>query len=282
MAVFTNRATLSYNGNTVNSNTVTGNIIEVLSATKTALDSDYGANDQVTYVVSITNSGTTAFTGLTVNDNLGEYSFDTLQLRPLDYIDGSVAYFQNGVLQPAPVVTSTDPLIFSGITVPAGGNAILIYEARTNEFAPLSAQSTITNEVTVSGGGITPITAEETITVSDEPDLTITKSLSPVNVPENGELTYTFTVQNTGNTPAEATDNVIITDTFDPILSNITVTVNGVIAPQTSYTYNEATGEFATVPGTLTVPAATYTQDPTTGNFVITPGVTVVTVTGTV
>ena len=131
MAVFTNRATLSYNGNTVNSNTVTGNIIEVLSASKTALDSDYGANDQVTYVVSITNSGTTAFTGLTVNDNLGEYSFGTLQLRPLDYIDGSVAYFQNGVLQPAPVVTSTDPLIFSAEGLPSSNAAGYVTTIKT-------------------------------------------------------------------------------------------------------------------------------------------------------
>lgn len=45
--------------------------------------------------------------------------------------------------------------------------------------------------------------------------------------------------------------------------------------------YNQATGEFATTDGTVTVPAATYTQNPD-GSIVTTPGVTVLTVTGTV
>ena len=66
------------------------------------------------------------------------------------------------------------------------------------------------------------------------------------------------------------------------MLSNISVTLDGVVLPPTAYTYNEATGEFATVPGAFTVPAATFEQDAVTGNYRTTPGVTVVTVTGTV
>ncbi|MBQ6709027.1 MAG: hypothetical protein IJM97_08780, partial [Clostridia bacterium] len=267
----------------VNSNPVTGNIVDVLSVTKTALGDNYTANDNITYVISINNSSAVPFTGLTVTDNLGEYTFDTTAVTPLDYVDGSVLYYLNGVLQATPAVTSTSPLVFSGITVPANGNAILIYEAETNGFAPLISGSTIANEVTVSGGGLTtPVTATETVTVTEEPVLSITKGLSPTDVAENSQLTYTFTIQNTGNTAAEATDNIVITDTFDPILSNITVTVDGATLPDTAYTYDETTGEFATVPGTITVPAATYTQDAVTGEWTVTPGVTVVTVTGTV
>ena len=37
MATFTNQATLRYNGNIVNSNITTGELLEVLSATKTAV-----------------------------------------------------------------------------------------------------------------------------------------------------------------------------------------------------------------------------------------------------
>ena len=71
MASFYNQATLSYNGNTTTSNITTGELLEVLSATKTALRNNYTSNENVTYIISIINSGSTAFTGLTVTDNLG-------------------------------------------------------------------------------------------------------------------------------------------------------------------------------------------------------------------
>ena len=283
MAIFTNQATLLYNGTTVNSNTVTGNLVEVLAATKTAVDNNYSANEDVTYIVSITNSGAVPFTGITVTDNLGAYTFDTQTVTPLDYVDGSLVYYQNGVLQATPTVTQTQPLTVTGLTVPPGGNAILVYEVRTNGFAPLATDSTITNEAVITATGLsTPVTAEETISVLDSPNLSITKSLSPVNVTENSEITYTFTIQNTGNTPAGVGDDIVIADIFNPILSNISVTVDATPLPATSYTYNEATGEFATIPGSITVPAATFTQDPTTGAWIITPGVTTITIVGTV
>ena len=96
-------------------------------------------------------------------------------------------------------------------------------------------------------------------------------------------MTYTIIVQNLGNVPITATDGVIIGDTFNPILGDITVTLNGTtLSEGVGYNYNAATGAFATTDGTVTVPAATYTQDPTTGAFTTTPGVTVLTVTGTV
>jgi len=283
MAVFTNQATLSYNGITVNSNVVTGNIVEVLSVSKTAVPQSYALDDVVTYIVSIINSGTAPVTGVTVTDNLGAYAFGTVIRTPLDYVTDSVVYYQNGVLQAAPTVADNQPLTVTGITIPANGNTTLIYQARVNEFAPPGAEGTITNGVSVTASElINPVTAEETITTLDEPVLTITKGLSPVNVTENSALTYTFTVQNFGNTEAAATDSLVIRDTFDPILSDIAVTVNGATLPVGDYTYNEATGEFETVIGSVTVPAATFVQDPTSGAWTVVPGTTVVTVTGTV
>ena len=41
MASFTNFATLSYNGGTTNSNTVTGELLEALTVTKTAVVKNY-------------------------------------------------------------------------------------------------------------------------------------------------------------------------------------------------------------------------------------------------
>ena len=282
MATFTNQATLSYRGGVVSSNVVTGQIIEVLSATKNALVDTYGVGDTVTYVISIQNAGNTAVTGVSVTDDLGAYTFGTGTRVPLTYVDGSLAYYINGTLQPTPTVVRAPALTVSDLTVPANGNAILIYEATVNEFAPLAVDGSITNTATVVGGGESFETSE-TITVENAPNLAIDKALSPSTVTENGQITYTFTIRNFGNTDAVATDDLVVRDNFDPILNNITVIYNGTaLAEGTGYTYNEATGEFATVPSVITVPAATYTQDPVTGEVLVSPGVSVLTVTGTI
>ena len=282
MATFFNQATLSYSGGVVNSNITTGEIVEVLSVTKTAVVDTYTQGSDITYAINILNSGNTPFTGVTVTDDLGAYTFGDQTLVPLTYVDGSVTYFANGVLQPAPAVTSESPLTVTEITVPANGEATILYTARTNGFAPLGADGTVTNTVTASGG-TTTVTATETVTADEAPALAIVKSLSPDTVAENGELTYTFVIRNNGSTDATATDNVTVTDVFDPILSNITVTYNGVTWTEPDdYTYDETTGVFQTVAGNITVPAATFAQDPTSGVWAITPGTATLTVTGTV
>lgn len=283
MPTFTNQATLRYNDTFTNSNIVTGQIVEVLSATKTALTESYAPGDAVTYVVSIVNSGTQPFTGLQVSDDLGGYLFNGNTLYPLAYVDGSVLYLQNGAPQTAPTVMAGPPLQFGGITVPAGGNATLIYQATTNSFAPLGTEGEITNTVTVTGGGLSsPVTAQETIATRSGADLGITKAVSPVPVAENGRLTYTFVIRNQGNTAAVATDNLAVTDTFDPILTDLTVTLDSVALTEgVDYTYNEATGEFATAASRITVPAATFVQAPD-GSWGFTPGTATLVVTGTV
>ena len=271
MAIFTNQAQLRYGNAVANSNVAVGEILEVLAATKTAVRKTYGQNDRVTYVVSIVNSGNTAMTGLTVADDLGAYAFGTDTLVPLTYVADTVRYYSNGILQTTPAVTAGPPLSVSGISVPAGGNVTIVYE------------SEITNTVTVSGGGITPVTAKETVIAESGPKLTITKSVSPVPVTENGTLTYTFLIQNTGNTAALAATGAVVTDTFDPVLSNLAVSYNGTAwSDPANYSYNAATGTFATQEGQITVPAATFTQDATTGEWTVTPGAGTLTVTGTI
>lgn len=283
MAIFTNQATLVYNGGSAVSNVAVGELLEVLSAEKTAVEGTYAPGELVTYVVSIRNTGTGAFTGLSLTDDLGGFTNGTGTVYPLTYEDGSILYFVNGTLQTAPAVTAGPPLAISGISVPAGGNAVIVYQARANQFASPQEDGTITNTVTITGGGLTtPVTAEETVTAETGPDVTITKTISPAQVADNGRVTYTFLIQNTGNEPVVATDDAVITDTFDPILTDLVVTYNG--TPWTegiNYTYDPATGLFSTVPGQITVPAATFIQNPD-GSFTINPGTAVIAVTGTI
>lgn len=283
MAFFTNQAQLRYGNEVANSNITVGEIQEVLAVTKTAVKRTYRQDDTVTYIISIVNSGTTEYTGLTLTDDLGRYAFGEGERTPLDYVAGTIHYYRNGVIQTAPVVEAGPPLVITGISVPAGGNATIVYETRLNAYAPLQIEAEVTNVVTVSGTCITGITATETISAVAEPVLSITKSVSPVPVTECGRLTYTFVIQNTGNVPADPATEVIVTDTFDPILRDLTVTFNGTVwTDPTNYTYDETTGVFTTVLGEVTVPAATYTQDPETGEWTTNPGVSTLIVTGTI
>lgn len=284
MAIFSNQATLTYNGGSTNSNIAYGEILDVLTATKTAIEGTYAPGELVTYVVTLRNTGGTALTGVTVTDDLGGYVFEGNTVYPLTYEDGSATVFVNGVPQAAPAVTAGPPLVVSGLNIPAGGDLVLVYQARANQFADPAADGTIVNTVTVTGDGITtPITATETVTAASAPELTISKAISPTQVVDNDRVTYTFVIQNTGNEAVVATDNAVITDTFDPILTDLVVTYDGATWTEgVQYTYDAATGLFATLPGAITVPAATYTQDPVTGAYTLTPGIATLTVTGTI
>ena len=162
----------------------------------------------------------------------------------------------------------------------AGGNTAIVYTATPNDFAPLTEDGTITNTVEITGTGLTDVTATETVATEDAPELRISKGLCPTSVTENGTIEYTFIIENFGNTAAT---DAVLTDTFNPRLTNIVATLNGTaLTAGTDYTYDAATGLFTTVAGKITVPAATYTQDATTGAYTTVPGSTTLVVTGTI
>lgn len=283
MATFFNQAQLTYNGRTVNSNTVSAELVGAITAEKTAVRNTYSSGDRMTYVISLRNTSGADITGLTVTDDLGTNTAGAVTATPLTYVDGSILYYTNGNLNPTPTVDAAQPpLTVSGITVPAGGDAVIVYEADVNNAARLNVGDSIINTATVTGDALTaPVTAEETVTAAEAPDLSITKSVSPDTVTDNGQVTYTFVIENRGNTPAA--DSVVITDTFDPVLGNISVTIDGAAAnAPDNYTYSDATGQFETAAGAITVPAATYTENPDTGEIAVTPGTVTVRVTGTI
>ncbi|MDE6521042.1 MAG: hypothetical protein K2K91_11425 [Ruminococcus sp.] len=286
MATFYNQATLSYNGNVTGSNITTGQIIEVVSVNKSAVSDTYSNNSDVSYVINIINSGNIDLSGLTVTDNLGKYNIANVgnDLVPLNYVDGTINYYVNNVKQADPTVSATNPLTIEGINVPAKGDATLVYTTKANQFAPLGENEQIENTVTVSGNGIlNPVTASATVDYEDGINLAIDKSLAPAVVSENGTLTYTFNIKNFGGTPAEDTDNVVFSDTFNPILNITSVTFNGTPwVLGTDYSYDTDTGTFTSLDGKITVPSATYSQDETTGVWATQPGESTLVITGNI
>lgn len=284
MAIFSNQATLTYNGTTTSSNIAYGEILDILTASKTSVEASYTIDTLVTYVVTLRNTGTSTLSGLTVSDDLGGYDVGGTTVYPLTYEEGSVTLFLDGVLQPPPTVTAGPPLSVSGINVSGGSDAVLIYQARVNTFASPATDGIIVNTATVTGTGLSaPVTATATTPAASSPLLTISKSISPTQVVDNDRVTYTFVIQNFGNEPVVATDNAAVSDTFDPILSALTVTLDGAVWTEgTEYSYDEQTGLFTTTPGQIVVPAATYTQDPVTGAYTVSPGTVTLSVTGTI
>ena len=282
MATFQNFAKLSYNGGSTLSNLVTGEIVEALQMTKTAVRQTYVPGEEITYVVSIVNTGTESFSGLTLTDDLGAYTVSGGTVTPLTYEPDSLLYLIDGVIQASPVVTVGPPLTVTGITVPAEGSVQLVYTVEANEYAPLGGMVGIVNTATLSQGGLAaPVTACETVFPANGVNLTISKFVSPDTVTENGTLTYTFVIANYGAAAADAAENLSVSDTFDPILKDIAVTLGGTVLQPGEYSYNVQTGLFVTVPGVITVPEATFLRDET-GVWTTTPGTVTLTVSGTV
>ena len=148
MATFYNKATLSFGGRVTNSNITEGEVLNRVTMSKVAVTTNYGPGDNIIYAVTLVNNDATDKINVTLTDDLGKYTpAGGPEVVPLTYVAGSIIYYQNGVLQPAPTVTAGPPLVISGITIPAGGNATILYEVVANEYAPLDANASITNTV---------------------------------------------------------------------------------------------------------------------------------------
>lgn len=284
MAIFSNQATLTVNGTSTNSNIAYGEILDVLTVSKTAVENSYSPDGLVTYVVALRNTSGAILSDLTVTDDLGGYDFNGTTVYPLRYVADSATLYVNGVLQAAPTVVPGPPMVVSGISIPAGGNAVLVYQAQVTAFADPTAEGVINNTVSVSGDGLSaPISDTESVPIELAPMLSISKSITPAQVTDNDTVTYTFVIENSGNRAVVATDDAVITDVFNPRLSALAVSFNGVPWTQgVQYSYDEASGLFTTAPGQIVVPAASYTQDPTTGAYTAVPGIATLTVSGTI
>ena len=287
MATIENFATVSYTSGGV-SETKVSNLAEIglesaISFTKTTLGETYGEDEVVTYILSMTNTSTSAITNVSITDDLGTFVFGTLELTPLTYAAPALLLIDGqDVSAQLTVDTATaGSLVFSFPTLPAGATANIVYRAAVNEYAPLDVEAGITNTATLtSDSDCADGTASATITAVAAANVSVFKQMSPNPVICGDTVTYTIRIYNYGNIAAE---NVVLTDTFNPAPTNITVSRDGTLLPANEYSYVDGT---LTVPaGTETavsVPAATFVRDATTGIVTVTPGMVEYTITGTI
>lgn len=288
MATIENFATVRFTSGGV-ATTRISNLAEVglesaVTFTKTAVGSSYDGNGIVTYILSAVNTSASPINNITVRDDLGTFVIDGIaEVTPLEFISPAVLLL-NGRNASGELVTDTSVaggVTFTFPTLAAGSAANIIYNARVTEFAPLEEGSVIVNTATLeSDSDCADGSATASVTVSSSADVTVTKQMSPNPVVCGDTITYTIRVYNYGNIPAE---DLVLTDTFTPAPTDITVTQDGVLLPATGYNYVDGT---LTIPPTdaspLTLPAATFSRDAETGEVIVTPGMIEFVITGTI
>ncbi len=238
--------------------------------TKTPLSASFRRGEVVSYAVRVENTGSAALGNVTVTDDL-----DT---GALVYVpDSLIVYVNSDPVTVTPTTTVGTLAFVMPANVQPGDVVIALYSARVN-----SAADTVVNTATVTGTGLNAAacalseTATAAISAESYADLAIYKASSAENINSGDTLSYTFTILNSGNSPA--TDVVLTDDLPDEFtINSVTVTTAGATTSYSAAEYNvDTTTNTITLPNTtgaqITVPAATVQG----------PGVTTVVITGIV
>ncbi len=259
------------------SNVATTNLIEefAISAIKQSLNTAFRPGENVTYLLTVRNDGTSPLYNITVSDDLGGVT------NPLTFLDGSARVSYSGTTSSL-IPTTVRPLAFT-LTSPlqAGETATITYVAKVSS-ALTSDVTQITNSATVSAregsatGTVINVTPNPSVTLDleDYAILNITKDVSSNEVLPGEVFSYTVNLENSGS--LEAT-NVVLTDTLPAgfVISSITSLSNGV---QTVYD----TSDYTVDPGTntLTLPTGSDKSIVVPASVNGNAGLTVVTING--
>lgn len=275
-----NQARLSYTygdaTGSVLSNTTNTALVDryTMAVTKETVVPSVGAGEAAAYIIRVDNTGAGPIYNLSVVDDLGTGSTGA---APLTYTANSAKFYVNGDPVTGTVTSGTNNVTFAYAGELRPGDTFTVVYAAAPTAA---AEGTITNTANAAANSGTAtgtvITGSDTaeLTVEASANLSMLKTADKTSVVSGDTLTYTFTLVNTGNAPA---DSISITDALprEFTVTGISYTVNGEtnIVPTTNYTVS-ATNQLTLPTGdlVLTVPAATSAG----------PGVMTVTVTGTI
>lgn len=203
--LITNQASSTYAFTTPDGRALTGtavsNIVTLpvsapnVTVTKSTLSTAVAIGDIVTYSINITNAGLEEVDNVLLNDPIPE---------GVTFVTGSV--FWNGVSLP----TANPALGIPIGSLNPGISGVLTYNVVVTSV-PLSASITNQATVTYNSGVFTGSTFSNTVVVPVyQPNISIAKSANTANATVGDTVSYTLSVNNTGNYPATLTLSDII------------------------------------------------------------------------
>ena len=164
-------------------------------------NSSYKKDDLITYLISISNTGSTLINNLTITDNLGTSN----NITPLNLIESSVSIFINSK-QIEPNITKNNnsfKLTFPFPILPRD-NLFIIYLLKVKENI-----LEITNNITINATPQINKTISKTIHKTLLPNILVTKKIDPLQINKDEKLNIMYIIENQGEIIA---NKVTITD----------------------------------------------------------------------
>ncbi|MEF3245299.1 MAG: DUF11 domain-containing protein [Caldisericaceae bacterium] len=178
-----------------------------LSIDKVDLNDPVQAGDNITYHITVTNSGNMNAHSVVITDEIPQNT----TFVSASFVSGGAG----SITDPGVGNTGTVQWNLSG-TLNALASVVVELVVKTN--SPLPDGTVISNTAKIQSNEITtPISDTENTTIGSAPALTITKTDSPDPVQAGDSITYTITVTNTGNMNATQfviSDEIPINTTF--------------------------------------------------------------------
>ncbi len=199
-----------------------------VTITKNVDDDTPDPNDTITYTVALGNDGPSTATGVILSDDIP---------AGLTFVSGTL----NGQAATSDGTTVTFPAIT--IADSATASATLVFTVDASSSGSIVNTASVPDLSAEGENDITNNSASATITVTQQADLSITKSVSLDDAQPGNSLTYTVIVSNSG--PSQAT-NVVVADTLPSGVTFVSGTgPNGETLTETGGVVNVSGGDLA-------------------------------------